>query len=454
MATSTVNLGRVKPIFRGDYSESFQYNPLDFLRYSGVTYFCKVIPPLATLPTNTTYFAPVNDSDTAASVLAKMLTVDGADSLLDADKLDGQEGAYYSPATHVHTGTYQPVDADLTAIGGLAGTTGLLKKTAANTWTLDTNTYLTTGGALSGGIVPITNASGVLISSTVTAAQLAFIGTLTQNVQTALTAATAHAFSTNNPHSTTKAQVGLTNVENKSSATIRGELISYNVTTALGFTPLSNVAPAMFRNKIYNGAFRLWTDWPTGRSGNIHGSIVSDKWEVLGNSNCSCWPNTSDNYNIGVSTTLVLQTGIDWTGELKIRRVFEQLDIKDVIGQYVTLSCWVKCTRPSVELLVCAYNTTGGTNTISAITVTPNTWTFVTLTSNAFLNVTAVPDNTPNRVRGFVDIGYNTLAYTVTSADALLINNVQFEKGSIATGFERIPIELDRLLCLRAQPTW
>jgi hypothetical protein len=46
-------------------------------------------------------------------------------------------------ASHNHTGIYQPVDADLTAIGNLTGTSGFLKKTAANTWSLDTSTYLT-----------------------------------------------------------------------------------------------------------------------------------------------------------------------------------------------------------------------------------------------------------------------------------------------------------------------
>lgn len=39
--------------------------------------------------------------------------------------------------------TYQPLDGDLTAIAALVGTSGFLKKTAANTWSLDTNTYLT-----------------------------------------------------------------------------------------------------------------------------------------------------------------------------------------------------------------------------------------------------------------------------------------------------------------------
>jgi hypothetical protein len=37
----------------------------------------------------------------------------------------------------------QAGDADLTAIGALTGTSGFLKKTAANTWALDTSAYLT-----------------------------------------------------------------------------------------------------------------------------------------------------------------------------------------------------------------------------------------------------------------------------------------------------------------------
>jgi phage-related tail fiber protein len=41
------------------------------------------------------------------------------------------------------TNSYQPLDADLTAIAALAGTSGILKKTAADTWALDTSTYLT-----------------------------------------------------------------------------------------------------------------------------------------------------------------------------------------------------------------------------------------------------------------------------------------------------------------------
>ena len=50
-------------------------------------------------------------------------------------------------------------------------------------------------------------------------------------------ALTSHTGNTSNPHSVTKSQVGLGNVENKSSSTIRSEITKSNVTTALGYTP-------------------------------------------------------------------------------------------------------------------------------------------------------------------------------------------------------------------------
>jgi hypothetical protein len=68
------------------------------------------------------------------------------------------------------TNNYQPLDADLTAIAGLAGTSGLLKKTAADTWSLDTSTYLTsiTSGNVTTalGYTPVTNARTLTINGT------------------------------------------------------------------------------------------------------------------------------------------------------------------------------------------------------------------------------------------------------------------------------------------------
>ena len=46
-----------------------------------------------------------------------------------------------------------------------------------------------------------------------------------------------HTNNKSNPHEVTKSQVGLSNVENKSSVAIRSEITKENVTTALGYTP-------------------------------------------------------------------------------------------------------------------------------------------------------------------------------------------------------------------------
>lgn len=57
---------------------------------------------------------------------------------------------------------------------------------------------------------------------------------------TAATNLATHTNNQNNPHNVTKAQVGLGNVDNKSSATIRGEITKANVTSALGYTPIDS----------------------------------------------------------------------------------------------------------------------------------------------------------------------------------------------------------------------
>lgn len=52
----------------------------------------------------------------------------------------------------------------------------------------------------------------------------------------------------------TKSDVGLGNVENKSSATIRGELTKANVTTALGYTPPTTDTNTHYTTRLYAGA--------------------------------------------------------------------------------------------------------------------------------------------------------------------------------------------------------
>lgn len=94
---------------------------------------------------DTSALATKTYADNAASTAAANL-VDSAPGTLDTlNELAaalGDDPNFATTVTNSIAGK-QPLDADLTAIAALTGTSGFLKKTAADTWSLDTNTYLT-----------------------------------------------------------------------------------------------------------------------------------------------------------------------------------------------------------------------------------------------------------------------------------------------------------------------
>lgn len=86
---------------------------------------------------------------TAAGTLANSGVTAGTYKSVTVDA-KGRVTAGTNPTTLAGYGITdaQALDADLTAIAALAGTSGFLKKTAANAWALDTATYLTANQAI------------------------------------------------------------------------------------------------------------------------------------------------------------------------------------------------------------------------------------------------------------------------------------------------------------------
>lgn len=177
-------------------------------------------------------------------IITKQYLVAGYEPLLPATPLE--------PGTKYLNGNRQwsTLDADLTAIAGLTGTSGLLRKTAANTWTLDNTTALgdmtiaVYGGSASG----IVAKSDALKETRVGATEKVWVGTkaqydaiVTKDPETCYITTdetygsyisldgtghilasympltvSDHIASTSNPHGVTKTQIGLQYVNNTS----------------------------------------------------------------------------------------------------------------------------------------------------------------------------------------------------------------------------------------------
>ena len=64
---TTINLGKIKPLYKGTYAADVTYRPLDFTLYSGDLYVCKATST-GNLPLDTTYFDPVVSSNAATAI--------------------------------------------------------------------------------------------------------------------------------------------------------------------------------------------------------------------------------------------------------------------------------------------------------------------------------------------------------------------------------------------------
>ena len=157
----------------------------------------------------------------------------------------------------------QPLDADLSAISTLSGNTGYLKKTAVNTWTLDTNDYALFGHSHSDAT---TLASGFLSTSDKTKLDGIAAGAEV-NVNADWAASSGDAQILNKP--TTLSGYGITDaVSLDSSQTISGEK-TFSLSPHVPLTPTidTHVASKGYADALYDGISATVGSTSTGAPG-------------------------------------------------------------------------------------------------------------------------------------------------------------------------------------------
>jgi len=175
-ATSATNAAASYDAFDDRYLGSKSSNPTvdndGNALITGALYFNTVVPEIRVW-TGSTW----NPISAGGTVVTSFNTRNGDVTLSSSDVTTALT---YTPLAPAAIGTtVQGYDADLQAIGAIAGTSGLLQKTAANTWSLDTNTYLTSAVTSVTGTSPVVSSGGTTPAISMPAATSSVNGYLT-----------------------------------------------------------------------------------------------------------------------------------------------------------------------------------------------------------------------------------------------------------------------------------
>jgi len=140
----------------------------------------------------------------------------------------------------------QAWDGDLDAIAAIAGTSGLLKKTAANTWSLDTSTYLTGNQSITlSGDVSGSGSTSISVTLGTVAVTKGGTNLTSYSLGDTIYCSASNVLSKLSGNTTTAKQfLTQTGTGTVSAAPAWASLSSADVTTALGFTPYNSTNPS------------------------------------------------------------------------------------------------------------------------------------------------------------------------------------------------------------------
>ena len=329
----------------------------------------------------------------------------------------------------------------------------------------------------------LSTATNAVITATDTV--LGALGKLQKQITDNLSTLTTHTGNTSNPHSVTKAQVGLGSVDNtadadkpvstataaaldlkapKASPTFTGPVtISQylNVTQSYGALQVGGVDVmrfgsdrsgqlAGFRNKVINGGCAVAQRGTVAAANNVWTYGGCDRIAV-GPAGFTSLSGTiqqapdTDVYGQYSQTATLTSTG---AGTVAFQTRLEAKDVACLNRKTVTFSAYVW------------QNTGAATNALVQVLKANSSDTFTEQTLLASSSIESVPNGGVKRITGSVTLGAqdasNGLALSIVfqgvgavSSKTFSCWNLQLEEGSIATSFENRPYGLELALCQR-----